>query len=102
MPRLGLLALGLLLATAGCVVVDDGGGSRSSGSAARSADIAGQEQACASEFADRLGIDMDEVRVQSRDTAPSGNPMIFVSTADDDRQGRCEVDSNYDVVDFDM
>lgn len=39
---------------------------------------------------------MNSVRVNSRDTAPSGNAMVFLQSGD--VSATCEVDSNFNVV----
>lgn len=56
----------------------------------------GQEQACAGEFSQRYGVDMNSVPVNSRDTAPSGNAMIFLQSGA--ISATCEVDDDFNVV----
>lgn len=58
---------------------------------------AGQEQACASAFADRVGVPMSAIRTNSQDVR-DGNSVYFMQTADLNHRANCEVDSSGYVV----
>jgi len=53
--------------------------------------VEGQEQACAAAFADQLGVPMSAIRVNGRDTSPSGNTVVFLQSADLASRANCEV-----------
>ncbi len=55
----------------------------------------GQEQACADELAETLGIDRDRVRVTSRDVGRTGDALVYLYA--DGTRAACEVDRAYTV-----
>ncbi|MBF9058436.1 hypothetical protein HKCCSP123_04500 [Rhodobacterales bacterium HKCCSP123] len=58
----------------------------------------GQEQVCAAAFADQRGLPISAIRVNGRDTAPSGNTVVFLQTADLFSRATCEVNDFGNVL----
>lgn len=85
----------LLLALVACADNDHAHRSNSS-------DLAHNENACAVEFADRLGIKVEAVRVGPEQTVRKGHAIVGVSTVNGAKRATCEIDGNGDVVGFDM
>ncbi len=59
---------------------------------------AGQEQACAGEYAASLDRPISAILVRDRGSAPSGNDVVFLETADTVSTAACEVDEDGAVV----
>lgn len=60
--------------------------------------VDGQEQACAGAFAERLGVPMSSIRVNGRDTSPSGNTVVFLQSANLASRANCEVNDYGNVL----
>ena len=58
----------------------------------------GQEQVCAAAWADRLGVPMSAIRANGTDTAPNGNTVVFLQTADLASRATCEVNAVGNVM----
>ena len=58
----------------------------------------GQEQACAGAWASQLGVPMSSIRVNGRDTSPSGNSVIFLQSANLVNRANCEVNDYGNVL----
>jgi hypothetical protein len=62
----------------------------------------GQDQICAARLAEALDLPLSSTRVNARDTAPSGNSVVFVQTADGSARANCEITDFGDIVSFDL
>lgn len=60
--------------------------------------VDGQEQVCAAAFADQLGTPVSSIRVNGRDTSPSGNTVVFLQSADLAARANCEVNDFGNVL----
>ncbi|MCA0946773.1 hypothetical protein LCM08_17780 [Salipiger pacificus] len=60
----------------------------------------GQDQVCASRLADELDVPMSAIRVNSRDTSPVGNSVVFVQATDDSSSASCEITDGGTIVGF--
>ena len=58
----------------------------------------GQERVCAAAFADQLGTPISSIRVNGRDTSPSGNTVIFLQSTDLAARANCEVNDFGNVL----
>ncbi len=58
----------------------------------------GRDRACAGNYAASLEVPVSAIRVAGRDTAPSGNDLVFLETAESMSTAACEVDQNGTIV----
>ena len=59
---------------------------------------AGQQEVCASYFADELGVPMSFIRVNGSSTSVVGNSVYFLQTYDGRRSAACEITDNGIIV----
>ncbi len=62
------------------------------------ADRTGQKEACASFFADKLGVPMSAVRTHH--ARPTSHGKLLVAVSAGNKTGECEVDTKFNIVAF--